>query len=568
MALVLKSISFNTNGDPSRGSLHCRKNYDTPIPPVAVLKDGAISPVIVLIPGLIGFDGIRIYIEIENTGEEPVNASITAKEILPLNLFGNVTFPGMTFPPHTTLPLQADINHGNIQGFACNTLVLEQKWKWIYSDFVHPDRNITETTQKIYMIASHPMPPWNVQIQPYSYRESDYIWTDLLDICCDACDAYDTAFGRLPATMGEHLEAFTNAHNGDPAFRYDIRRGENFYSIMNGTQRTIKLQKYINDHNSNYYSYLNCMDCATILQILCRACGIEATGVRIAEANNPPYTAVFQTNPVISIGYDNWAVPFGNGFCYHEMTTLDEYRNQNTEIFDACLEIDDGECPSSNPAIGDPPVPKVNAVSCGYLFAETIDDEVDVPVDKPYSGGFYRERLVANGAACWILSDVIVVDGISPTLAWQNGFTAMNYEYFQPMMEKYGLSENPLHRSAAKESVDGLEFEKRLAVFKDSLPLENYGRSRIYQIQWNGKPYRVEITFALDENEAFSIVMNMLLSITHPAMKREGTDGLSFTIEGELLLRVKNNVVVKVACEGKPDDSGLKSLVDHICESL
>ncbi len=54
MGLVLKSVSFTTNGDSRLGSIYCRKDLDTPIDPIAKLDNGEIHSVGVFVTNQIG----------------------------------------------------------------------------------------------------------------------------------------------------------------------------------------------------------------------------------------------------------------------------------------------------------------------------------------------------------------------------------------------------------------------------------------------------------------------------------------------------------------------------------
>ncbi len=562
MALVLKSISMNTNGDAALGSLHCRQNSRVPIDPVARPgSGGAIAPVWVLVPRQISAQ-LQLEVEIENTGNTPVNVMLSARETSRLPVFGNVAFTGVTVPAYGSVLLRAGVNAVHVVAYARQTMVLQQKWQWAYTTAGGMiEYDLCETTQRVYLLHALPLPPWDIALQPYSPGAANYIWTDLLDVCCAACDAYSAAVGTRPATDAEHMTALTTAHNADPAFHYDTRRGESFYTLFYGAARTVKLQKYLNDHNSAYYSYLNCSDCATIVQTLGLACGVAASSVQITPVN--PALPGFATNPVVSIGYTDWEVPFGTGFSYHEMASLATATppDEHTVIYDACLMVDN----SAYPSAPGPAYLKVPALPCGTPFAETAAPIVNVPPAAPYGNDFYRERLVADGADCFIVPGWFTVNQISPTLALQSPIP-LDTERLDPLMRRFGLAENPLPHSDG--SLNWEDARLHFPPLADARLLEDYGRHRVYEAQWEGAVYQVALTYTFNEAEAFAAVLNTLSGIAHPGLRRGGENGLVYEIEGELRLFVSGGVVVKVSSVSAPDSAGLNALAARLGRTM
>lgn len=572
MGLVLKSISFNTDGDAQLGSLHCRRDADTPISPAANIQNGDM-PVGVFVPARLGVS-INVEIEVENTEDQSMNVSVSASEIT-TPLLGDLAFPGANCPARSVIRLSAMANTANLRQWSGQLRCFQQQWKWRYTKNHMQSYDLTEMAGTVYVIPDLPALPWNSRAQQYSIYEADYIWTGILDICCNACVKYSRVLGHMPAAPGEYIEAFAYELNSNPSFRYDTMNGASYYSVKNGAgQLAVKLKKYLKDRQ-NLYNRLNCTDCATLVQIESRACGIEVSNaIMTGTQPGPPPRNGFLTNPILAIGYTDWAVPFSGpgspgGFSYHEITAFDNTRSKDTLIYDACLQVDNNVHPSKMPG-GMPPYQKNPLLPCGIAFAETNQHQVVVPLAQPYAPvpNCYRERLVSDGQFCNLVNNVYTIGFIDLSVALQMETVLDEDGYLDGIREKYGLEENPLPEMAMNGNVQKLELLEKEPFLNHCRLTENYGRSRVYQLDHNHAKFRLEVTFALNEREAYAQLVCALACISNPNICRAELGDAAFAIGDAFYLFVKNNVLVRFSRETEESAVSAEPMAHIICNSL
>lgn len=564
MSIKINSICFNHDGDPATGSLHCRVDGKTPIPPRFESEDGKLAPVGVFVPSALG-PNITIEIGVDNTAPTPINLIVTAKETSQPPLFGNLAFPGIMLSARssTVLNLNVPSAHFASPALANQAMRLLQSFDWYYQEAGSAiKQKITSTGQTVYLLPAIPFEPWLGDSETYSESEMNYVWTSVLDICCSACDDYAAAHaGVRPNTFAQHLEALTEELNTCGRFRYDTRHGACFYAIPAGNENGIKLQKYIHDRNYTTPSRLNCSDCATIVATEALALGVPAGIGHIHNPVNPPNG--FACNPIISIGGNAWAPPFAGSFSYHEVTVDGGASVQNTPVFDACLKIDAG----TNPGLMGPAV-KIEQLPLGIPFAETALDNVNVPVGVPYANMFYRERLVADGEDCnFDAVNAKEVGGLSMENTLRSIYDSdKDKDPYWRLLRRYGVTENPLPltmHNLNKEVSSGFLAELGST---SCLTLEESESHAVYDVTYAGELFQIEQIFAPGREETLMVIASKLAGVTNPEIKRLALDFtcLAFGIDHTFWLFVIENVVVQVSSEG----ADVEPISRHVAETL
>ena len=561
MGLLLKSISFCDHGDMTKGSLHCRKDALNTIYPIAYLDNDTIESVGVFVPSALA-NTMSITIEVENTDNKSINAMVKATEISAPNLLGNIEFPGKVFPPHTTVAVTGSINTSYIKSITTGVRFFEHKWKWQYRENGLRTYDMLESKEDIYTLANAPTGFWNTSAGDYSTQVVEYIWTSLLDICCEICYQYNMDKGNYPQTNVDYISMFTKELNGNPAFRYDTLHGRCFYN--NGADG-FKLQKFVHDRSAYLGNKLNCSDCASIVQIECMACGIKA--VNTVMSGSMTGSQYFETNPIKAIGYSNWAIPFPStsspgGFSYHEVSTLDNTFNQNTRIWDACLKLDVGEYPSQMTSVKHAQLP------VAMTYAETANKVVNVPTANPYNLMFYRERLVADTWECELDNKEYRITYIDMSLALCNKYVLPDSTYIESVKKQHGLEKNPLPKVTEDYTLEERQNIFSLPVFQQFSLLEDYGRNKIYGWQEGDAEFQMELMISYDEEEAYHLLINELSGIANPNVEKDVIGDIAYRIGHTLYLFVKNNVLVKVTNETEGSQVSAAGIAQAVCDLL
>lgn len=534
MALILRSISWCSKGNAQYGSIYCRKNYDEPISPEWMVKPAPESMVGVFVPPRL--EHIYLTVQVENTGDDAVNATLSVREIDgETRLLGNFEFPAAYFAAHKTTAVQTkNIDVSNLKKFWSTKRSHKQNriWRWSYTTvFSEKPESMVDTLHTFYLLPWLPAASlWNVQQGSCDENSKNYIWTELLDACNEACEQYAASHGgQTPVTDKEYVSAFTAELNHNSVFHYDVWSGSCAYFsyIKESYNGAIKLKKYLWDRKQQVLHNLNCSDCAAIVSTEARAYGIEAYIGHMRNGNT-----TFRCNPIIAIGCSAWEPPFKTGrFSYHAVTVLNRECTEQTKIYDACLHLDSGESPCSlNPQRKKPLLP------IDIPFSNDMESPVNVPTDAPFTANLYRERLVADKESCTLDSVPVSVTNLSPSLSLTEKRTAA------PSMTS---KENPLpaidgdpvwkHLSAAS-------FEK-LGSWKQT---EAYGRYQVYSLtRADGVCIQVSFWAALDHEEAWILLQTRMSEISCPLEKREFGDA-AYGIGRNFLLFSYGNLIMEL----------------------
>lgn len=550
--LNIKNICINSDGDSKKGSIHFRKNYTTHIDPVYnVSADKFIS---VFIPSEIGTN-LKMTIDIENNGTEDLNGKIEVEETPKGNIFGNSGSNIKSFKSGIKETLILDFNgyYLNNVSHKDKTEKVEGKLKFKFIPAIGNEEEIVTIDYASYILYRAPMSPWKTTIENYDINNINYVWIDLLDICVNAYNNYK---GIQTDPELKHLEAFTTALNENPNFIYDTTNGSTNYATSN---REIKLSKFIKDNNSGSH-ILNCADCATIVSTQARLVGIDCTmGIMISNLGG------FGCNQIQAIGFNNpldWKKPFSGGFSYHQVAINgQDERNSLSKIYDSCLKLDIGDFPGLDyDATKNPKNPYIPQ---GYTFSETKNIKVNVSTSSPYKKQFYRERLVADGQECSLLSSVYIVTGLSNDFTASKGdLFSLDDPFIKIIMKRYNLEKNILPVRGAYDDFSSFPlFEdyfdnNTLEVIKD----DKY--EKIFSIIESGKNIEIIVNYALDEDMAYKTLIRELSSYTNGGIESYELGDIGFKIDDTLVIFVKSNIITTV------NGNGAKRVAEILSEQI
>ncbi|NGP89031.1 hypothetical protein [Fodinibius halophilus] len=208
-------------------------------------------------------------------------------------------------------------------------------WKWQYRrNSGQPWQDIQTTKHKIYVLLETPTAPW--QQSPYNASNTQLPWTDVMDHSCLwalGTKDRDSAAGKVTENVYDL---------GPSTLQYDCPGGgasHYAYGNFNCTQFLNRL-----DGGSGLGKYVNCTDCATIVSTFSNVLGCDLWQSQMGYG--------FQLNDIIAIGYSNWYPGCSNwpntGFSYHEVAWKGGC-DTDDEVFDACLQVDGDNDPTSSP---------------------------------------------------------------------------------------------------------------------------------------------------------------------------------------------------------------------------
>ena len=549
----IKSLRFNSNGDSTNGSLNCRKNSTITVPVTAVKNPttGKIEIIGVFVPG--DLTKIALTIELYCENGDGLTGKLKATETP--GVIGDTVSGEFTINSGETKSISIDVDPKKLQAAAQGAVKrFETTWEWTLVT-VQGETFLMNSSQIIFTTISRPRSPWICNMQPYNAGEIGYIWTDLLDVCCNAYRSFSKP-GSLPADL-EHIRTYTLELNNNSAFKYDKTKGASYYVT---DFNTIKLQKYLNDRTGTAAKILNCTDCANIVAMEAVASGIDCTmGIMTFHGG-------FKCNQIQAIGYTNWEVPFapGGGFLYHQVAVSGSAdRTRRSSIFDACLKLDAGSYPGGAESST---YKKTPLLPVNYTFSETDDLPVNVPVTVAYDKSYYKERLVKDKSLCGLLSNPIPVAKITAAITKKalnmedNGYR----EYFNAVKKQYGLEENPLsgkQRTLFNATI--FPDSKRITGMERFELEEDYGAQKVYSATRDGNNYRMDIHQAFDEQKAYEILIKRLAFTANPDIRKRGDiEDIAFSIGNSYIITARNNIVITVS--GKDAVELAKDLMNQI----
>ena len=198
-------------------------------------------------------------------------------------------------------------------------------WRWQWREKPGDAwRELLTTRHRLYVILRAPTLPW-VQ----SAGSTSLPWTEALEIACK------WARGATDAVTAASL--VTERYNGSGRVSYDTVSGQTMYGLssFNLTQMVARL-----NGGMGLGEKVNCTDSANTVSTLANLLGCDLWQSRMGWS--------FDLNPLIAIGYQNWAVPFNGGFSYHEVAWTGGC-TENDRVFDGCLHVDGDADPTKAP---------------------------------------------------------------------------------------------------------------------------------------------------------------------------------------------------------------------------
>jgi len=200
---------------------------------------------------------------------------------------------------------------------------IDWQWQWRLNS-LSPWKNLKITKHRIFVILQAPTLPWNQVLGSTSLP-----WTDALEISCK--------WAGGAKTTDQAATLITQKYNSCGVVSYDIVQGATYYGV-----NSYMLTSMINRLNGGpgLGSKVNCTDSADTVVTFANLLGCDLWESRMGWS--------FRCNEIIAIGYNNWAVPFGWGFSYHEIPWKGAC-TQNDNIFDGCLKVDGDADPTTPP---------------------------------------------------------------------------------------------------------------------------------------------------------------------------------------------------------------------------
>ena len=249
-------------------------------------------------------------------------------------------------------------------------------WAWQQITTAGQWQTITRTRHHIYVILRKPQRPWSNELPP---------WVEALRYSCK------WAAGAV--TKEDVARKVVTEVNQSLALRYDITSGSSSYVELNGGNDCFNLTAFLGHMRNRCYSdIVNCTDCATICATFANAVGCSLSEKRMYNIINE---SGFLCNKIMAIGFKEWAVPFDEGFSYHEVCMMEplqktprpsERAENNYYVYDACLKLDASSTPDSDSG-------RIPYLPTGMHFSE-FNDVVTVSEIPAYRS--YREHLAAN----------------------------------------------------------------------------------------------------------------------------------------------------------------------------
>ncbi|MET0386174.1 MAG: hypothetical protein ABW321_09465, partial [Polyangiales bacterium] len=185
-------------------------------------------------------------------------------------------------------------------------------------------RELLVTRHRVYIVLEAPTLPWT-----QTPTSTALPWTDALELAC--------TWAAGATTRTEAARRIAERYFDSGRVAYDTASGATFYGIVhyNLTEMLERLNGGV-----GLGAKVNCTDSANTVSTLSNLLGCDLWQSRMGSA--------FALNAVISIGFRDWALPFGGGFSYHEVAWSGACA-ENDNVFDACLKVDGDPDPTRAP---------------------------------------------------------------------------------------------------------------------------------------------------------------------------------------------------------------------------
>ncbi len=504
-ALKVTGVCWNHRGDPAWGGLHYHKGgpnlpasmTDTPDPDASGL-----DTLCVLVPSRLATPTVDVTLTYTTTGTDSKTGTLKGCDVPPSYLLGEHAAV-YTVAPNASVTVSLTFDAARFP----RDRVTKLAHTWELWD---GDTHLTNCQCTFYLLPDVPIDPWAVDNgAAYRAGREGYIRLELLDF--------------LIEKGGGHADVprlCTQALNGCGFFQYDRRSGNPHYTAQTpGVYNSylLKLEKLISHLKEDAHP-INCVDCACIVSACCALAGVSLPMARFWGVLNNSYHSGFICNLMMAIGCPGWATPFEHsaGFLFHQFNVSGHALTQDTPVHDACLKVDGGPYPGS-----DDVSKKVPLLPLGLPAQETGDPIVHVPVDQPYAGQFYRERLTADGEVCRLTGPITTVVGFCADATPAPESASPMPPAVRAIWERFALDALPETAAAPLERWDAAPLAG--ATLNESAP--NYGDWTVEA--GDHGPVWVERRFCATAEETARCMAEVLFNVAHPNVRPGEAEGVS-----------------------------------------
>jgi hypothetical protein len=375
--VTLRSISYNH--DPmanAHEALSIRQNLLTSITIPEWVPGRPLARAAYAIAGLAAAVRIRASFQVDNPAGHAFRIRAAGGGML-----GGIDATLVDFAEGNIRTVTLDLNHQTI--VAAGIRFEDSVWTWEYQVDEGAWEPMAVSNHRIYVLLDRPTGPW---VQAPDSINLNLPWTDILDRVCHA----DWAGGAI--TADDAAARITTKVNDNANLVYDggshyIFTNPLFFQYFQCSQFLTFLATGVGGGNR-----VNCTDCASIVTTFANAIGCSLYTWRMSDRSGQPQP--FKCNPIIAIGANAWAPPFGgDGYAYHEVAFKSDW-GLIAFVNDACLKVNTGTTPWQAPAEGTP-----GGLPTGpphYPFT-SLPVMPAIPIPPLAEGeNTYRERLAAN----------------------------------------------------------------------------------------------------------------------------------------------------------------------------
>lgn len=501
--LKVTGVCWNHQGDPARGGLHYHKGgANLPASMTDVPGPTHMDTLCVLVPSLLTAPTLDVTLTYTTTGTAPKTGTLKGCDIPSDDLLGEHS-ASYTVNPNDSVTVSLPFDTALFP----RGRVEKRTHTWqLWDDSTH----LINCVCTLYFLPEVPIAPWVVNSgTAYQVSEAGYIRMELLDFFIEkGTDNTDIA------------KLCTQALNGCDYFQYDRDDGASYYVALDQTKSKylLKLEKLVS-HLQTGAHRINCVDCSCIVNAGCAMAGKSLPMARFRSSALHPKG--FKCNLMVAIGYYDWDTPFMTSpyFAFHQfnVNATAAPPPDAAQVYDACLKVDGGKYPGKSDPAGKTPLLPLG------LEAKVAGDQVKVPVSQPYTGNFYRERLVADGEICMFSVFLLNVGGFSAdmNLPRMDAGPAPVFSGIQAILERFALDTLPEPAGTPLERWDAVPLAG--ATLNESAP--GYG-------DWIARdggesPVWVERRFCPTAEETARCMAGVLFNVAHPDVRTGEEAGVS-----------------------------------------
>lgn len=320
---------------------------------------------------------VRIQASFHSSKMESFRKEVRCVNVSQDKIFGDSDIVTVQMAGGSSAPMYVTFTFSGHRLAAAGVSYTETELEWQEKNSSGQWQAIARSKHSVYVILRQPQLPWSKSLYP---------WVEALRYSCQWAEG--------ATTTEEVASKVVTKVNQSLGLKYDIHGGAPSYVDMVGQSLGFYLTSFLEHLASGTYSnVVNCMDCATICATFANAVGCSLSEKRMGNTINDE---VFRCNKIQAIGYQEWKVPFDEGFSYHEVCMMEPLQKDprpssvaenNYYVYDACLKLDASSTPGSDKG-------RIAYLPLGMHFSEFDDNEISVPAIPERRS--YREHLAAN----------------------------------------------------------------------------------------------------------------------------------------------------------------------------